>query len=186
MPYSTIIYVPANYLNTYKMHDFWGMYDVRPIGAATTETTSVQVTPSETTATVAWPTVNGAETYEMVIKDKQGNVICTLIFNSNGQLTEIAFNAPSRNGAVEQTQATGFSFTVTGLEEGTAYELTLTSKDSNGTTLDKKTIAFNTTGGTGVADILSDNTPTTKVLHDGKVFILRGDKAYTVQGQEVK
>ena len=185
MPYSTIIYVPANYLNTYKMHDFWGMYDVRPIGAATTETTSVQVTPSETTATVAWPTVNGAETYEMVIKDKQGNVICTLIFNSNGQLTEIAFNAPSRNGAVEQTQATGFSFTVTGLEEGTAYELTLTSKDSNGTTLDKKTIAFNTTGGTGVADILSDNTPTTKVLHDGKVFILRGDKAYTVQGQEV-
>ena len=186
MPYSTIIYVPAACLNTYKMHDFWGVYDVRPIGAATTETTSVQVTPSETAATVAWPTVNGAETYEMVIKDKQGNVICTLIFNSNGQLTEIAFNAPSRNGAVEQTQTAGFSFTVTGLEEGTAYELTITSKDSNGATLDKKTIAFSTAGGTGVAGILPDEAPSTKIIRGGQLLILRGDKAYTVQGQEVK
>ncbi len=186
MPYSTIIYVPANYKNTYMVHDFWGMYDVRPIGAATTETTSVQVTPGETTATIAWPTVNGAETYEMVIKDKQGNVICTLIFNSNGQLTEIAFNAPSRYGEVEQTQASGFSFTVTGLEEGTAYDLTITSKDSNGATLDKKTIAFNTTGGVGVENTQSDGLRSTKVLRDGKVFILRGDKTYIVQGQEVK
>ena len=33
MPYSTIIYVPKDYLNTYMVHDFWGLYDVRPIGA---------------------------------------------------------------------------------------------------------------------------------------------------------
>lgn len=31
LDYSTIVYVPADYLNTYKMHDVWGLYDVRPI-----------------------------------------------------------------------------------------------------------------------------------------------------------
>ena len=31
MPNSTIVYVSANYVGTYKAHDFWGQYDVRPI-----------------------------------------------------------------------------------------------------------------------------------------------------------
>lgn len=29
--YSTIVYVPADYLEIYKMHDAWGLYDVRPL-----------------------------------------------------------------------------------------------------------------------------------------------------------
>ena len=31
LDYSTIVYVPAEYLETYKMHDAWGLYDVRPL-----------------------------------------------------------------------------------------------------------------------------------------------------------
>jgi hypothetical protein len=166
------------------MHDAWGLYDVRPLGAKSTETTNLNVTPAETTAEVAWPAVSGAATYELVIKDKSGNVICTLIFNANGQLTSIAF-ATSRNGAPQQTQAAGFSFTVTGLENGTSYDLTITSKDNNGGTLDTKTISFTTTGEQGIEDVLSDQVQSTKLLHNGQIFILRGDKTYTLQGQEV-
>ena len=184
--YGTAVYVPADYFNTYMMHDFWGVYDVIPLGAASTQTDEVKVEPTTTTADVVWPAVDGAATYELVIKDKQGNVICTLIFNAQGQLTQIAFGAPSRNGALEQTQAAGFSFTVTGLEEGTAYDLTITSKDNSGATLDEKTIAFSTAGGTGVEDTQTDGLHSTKVLRDGKIYILRGEKTYTVQGQEVK
>ena len=29
--YSTIVYVPAEYLETYQLHDVWGLFDVRPI-----------------------------------------------------------------------------------------------------------------------------------------------------------
>ncbi len=183
LPNNIIIFVPADYLNTYKMHDFWGMYDVRTIGAATTETTSVQVTPSETAATVAWPTVSGAETYEMVIKDRDGNVVCTLIFNANGQLTQIAFGAPARDNA---SQAAGFAFTVTGLEEGTSYDLTITAKDGNGTTLDEKTIAFTTSGETGVDALQAGELRSSKVLRNGEVLILRDGKMYNLQGVEVK
>ena len=185
--YSTIVYVPADYLNTYKMHDAWGLYDVRPLGAKSTETTDVNVNPAENTADVAWPAVSGAATYELVIKDKSGNVICTLIFNANGQLTSIAF-APSRNGAPQQTQAAGFSFTVTGLESGTSYELTITSKDNSGTTLDTKTISFTTSGEApqGIDQVPSDQVQSTKVIKNGQILILRGEKIYSVTGQEVK
>ena len=187
LDYSTIVYVPADYLNTYKMHDAWGLYDVRPLGAKSTETTNVNVTPAENTAEVAWPAVSGAATYELVIKYKSGNVICTLIFNSNGQLTSIAFNAPSRDQAPQQTQAAGFSFTVTGLENGTSYDLTITSKDNNGGMLDTKTISFTTTGESqGIADVLSNQVQNTKILRDGQIFILRGEKEYTLTGQEVR
>ena len=185
--YSTIVYVPADYLNTYKMHDAWGLYDVRPLGAKSTETTDVNVNPAENTADVAWPAVSGAATYELVIKDKSGNVICTLIFNANGQLTSIAF-APSRNGAPQQTQAAGFSFTVTGLESGTSYELTITSKDNSCTTLDTKTISFTTSGEApqGIDQVPSDQVQSTKVIKNGQILILRGEKIYSVTGQEVK
>ena len=187
LDYSTIIYVPADYLETYKMHDAWGLYDVRPLGAKTIETTDVNVTPAENTAEVAWPAISGAATYELVIKDKSGNVICTLVFNANGQLTSIAF-APSRNGAPQQTQAAGFSFTVTGLESGTSYDLTITSKDNNGGTLDTKTVSFTTTGEApqGIDQVPSDQVQSTKVIRNGQIFILRGEKVYTLQGQEVK
>ena len=188
LDYGTIVYVPADYLETYKMHNAWGLYDVRPLGAKGTETTNLSVTPAETTADVAWPAIIGAATYELVIKDKGGNVICTLVFNANGQLTQIAFNAPARNNAPQQTQAAGFSFTVTGLENGTSYDLTITSKDNSGTTLDTKTISFTTSGDVpqGIEDVLSDQVQCTKVMRNGQVFILRGDKTYTLQGQEVK
>jgi len=172
------------------MHDYWGLYDVRPMGAASIETEDVQVTPTETTADVVWPSVDGAATYELVIKDKDGNVICTLVFNAKGQLTSIAFNAPDRDRSdmPEQGHSAGFSFTVTGLDAGTSYSLTMTAKDSKGDTIDEKEMSFTTKGGipTSVDDVQPDNVQTTKEFRNGQILILRGDKTYTLHGQEVK
>ena len=182
MPYSTIIYVPADYVSTYKAHDFWGLYDVRPLGAKPVETDEVNVTPTATTAEFIWPSVNGAATYELVIKDKSGNVICTLTFNANGQLTQLAFNAPARDKAVNHT---GFLFTVTGLEEGTTYDYTIVSKDSNGNVLDTQSGSFTTTGEQGIenVDALSKSI---KVIRNGQLLIEKNGKTYNVVGAEVK
>lgn len=185
------LYVPSASVNLYQIAEQWNaFYPILPIGAKNTDALDVNVTPAENTAEVVWPQVDGAETYELVIKDKSGNVICTLIFNANGQLTQIAFNAPSRNNAPQQTQAAGFSFTVTGLESGTSYDLTMTSKDSSGGTLDIKTISFSTTGETQGIDTpdSSDKSGSSfrKILRDGQIFILRGAKTYTLTGAEVQ
>ena len=190
LDYSTIVYVPADYLNNYIMHDVWRLYDVRALGATNTETNDVNVTPTENTAIVVWPSVSGAVTYELVIKDKNGNVICTLIFNANGQLTEIVFAAPSRDGGSREKQATGFSFTVTGLNAGTSYDLSLTAKDENGDTLEEKKMSFTTQSKvpTAIDEVSGDEQllQTTKILRNGQVLIQRGEKLYTLQGQEVK
>lgn len=94
---------------------------------------------------MTWPAVDNAATYELVIKDKSGNIICTLIFNSNGQLTSIAFAAPGRSQT--SGQIAEFSFIVTGLDSGTGYDLTITAKDEDGEVLNTATQSFTTTGG---------------------------------------
>ena len=185
LPYSTIIYVPADYLTTYKMHDFWGVFDVRPLGATSAQITDLQITPDDNTANVVWPTVENAATYEMIIKDKNGVIVCTLIFNANGQLTSIAFAAPGRSPA--STQSAGFSFTVTGLEGATLYDLTMTAKDNSGNVLQTTTKSFATNGYTAIDNVESSaKFGGQKLLHNGQLFILRDGKIYTVQGQEVK
>ena len=165
----------------------WGNFKyIECISTDNVTTDEIVVTPSENEANVIWPSVNGAATYELVIKDKDGNTVCTLIFNANGQLTSIAFNAPSRNGAPAQTQNAGFSFTITGLDSGTDYDLTLTAKDNSGNIIEETTIPFHTNWAEGIDDVQSDEVQSTKVIKDGQVLILRNGKTYTMQGQEVK
>lgn len=187
LDYGTIVYVPSNYIENYLMHDAWGLYDVRPLEATSASTTDLQVTPDDNTVEVIWPAVSGAETYELVIRDKDGNIICTLVFNANGQLTQIIFSAPGRDQAPQQAQETGFAFTVTGLNSGTAYDLTITAKDHTGSTIDTHTASFKTTGNTqGVEDVQPSDVRTRKILRDGHVFIQRGDRLYTATGEEVR
>ena len=42
VPYSTIVYVPADYLDTSKQHVTWGIYDVRPIDGSGVENVMLQ------------------------------------------------------------------------------------------------------------------------------------------------
>ncbi len=55
LSYSTIVYVPADYLETYQMHEQWGLYDVRALENSGTE---------PATYTITW-------------QDEDGNVIKT-------------------------------------------------------------------------------------------------------------
>lgn len=189
--FACTLYVLEGSVDMYKSDrsswkDFF--YNIEPISATSTTTgNDIQVTPTDNTANIVWPQVNGAEIYELVIKDKSGNIICALIFNAQGQLTSIAFSAPSRNNVPQQTQTAGFAFTVTGLNSGTNYDLVMTSKNSNGGTLQTKTVSFTTTGNAqSVENVLSGNAQSTKIFRNGQIYIFRGEKTYTLQGQEVK
>ena len=188
LSYSTIVYVPADYWDNYLYHDVWGLYNVRPIGATSTQADEVIVEPSETTVTIIWPTNPNAYTYELVVKDKSGNVVCTLIFNEQGQLLSIAFNAQKRNKAPQQTQTTGFAFTVTGLDSGTRYTTTLTSKASNGSVLNSKTLSFTTTGQPQAINNVRDDIIVSgkKIFLDGQLLIQRGDELFNALGARVK
>ncbi len=185
-PYSSIsMYVPASSVEIYEGNEYWGNFDVRAIEANQIETTVICVISTGSSADIVWSSVANAATYELVINDKMGTVVCTLIFNANGQLISIAFNAPARE---KSTETAGFSFTVTGLEEGRAYDLTITAKDENDNVLDVKSMSFVAGAGEqqGFESVYTTGKKTTKFIKDGQIYILRGEKVYTLQGQEVK
>ena len=185
-----VLYVPAGSVSAYQSADVWKDFtNILPIGAQPADVTTTTVTPSETTADIAWPQVTGAATYTIEIK-KKGELICTLIFNAQGQLISIALAAPSRNNAPQRAQAAGFSFTVTSLDSGTTYSYTMTAKGNNGNVLKTESGTFTTTGESqGIEEISSSLQGGDRgrlILHNGQIFILRGDNTYTLQGQEVK
>ena len=188
---TTVVYVHAGNISQYQKHQFWGQYDVRPIGAMSIQTDNLQVTPQDNAAEVVWPSVSGAATYEMIVKNEQGNVVCSLIFNDKGQLTQIAFHAPAFGKVPQQTEADGFAFLVTGLDSGSRYDLTITAKDNAGTTLNTFTQEFVTLGATGLDNVvMNENTSLNnarKVYEDGRVFlILPNGTKYNMLGTRVE
>ena len=192
------LYVLPNSIDMYKNAAVWrDFYYTYAIGAeeTTVTTNDVTVEPQDNAATLTWPTSNNAASYTIQIT-KDSVVFCTLIFNSNGQLTGIAF-APSRDGQAHAPAAlmtaNGLQFTVTGLDSGTQYGYSVTAKDANDQTVATYSGEFTTTS-EGIATGI-DNTPfpsgeglgeARKFLRDGQIFILRGDKIYNAQGALVK
>ena len=191
------LYVPDGRERAYKRDEFWGEFDVQVKGAETVSdpVDDVIVNPSDNTADITWPVVNNAGTYEITIT-KDDVVVCTLIFNANGQLAGIAF-APGKEGRAHYAQAAtltanGFRFTITGLTSATKYGYSVVSKNTSNAVVDTKSGTFTTTGSQQVPTNLDqigssqDGTKGRLILHNGKIFILRNGKTYTMQGQEVK
>ena len=186
--FDCVLHVLSASVDMYKAATGWrDFYYVEPIDAETiTEPVEdVVVTPTDNTAEITWPAVDNSNTYEITIT-KNGEVICTLIFNANGQLAGIAF-APSRNNANKQ-HTEGFKFTVTGLSSNTSYNYSVVAKDNTDKAIDTKSGSFKTTGSATALDQISQQpiANSQKLFKDGQLFILRGDRTYTVTGQEVK
>ncbi len=180
------LFVPAQSVELYQADKSWNLVAaILPISANQVEVPEIILTPGTSSVAVVWPAIEDAETYELIIRDENGNTLCTLVFGSDGVLRTIAFHAPERNNAPRQTQTAGFSFTLTGLESGKTYSYTLTSKDIDGQVLDTATGSFTTQTPMGMEE-LNDCRQSTKMIRDGQILILRGEKVYTITGQEVR
>ena len=183
---SCTLYVPAESLSAYRTADVWKDFgQILPINAEDTDVTTTTVTASATTADIVWPKVTGAVTYTLEIK-KNGELICTLTFDAEGHLISMSFAAPSRHNAPHQTQAAGFSFTITGLESGTTYNYTMIVKGSDGNVLKTESGTFTTIGTQGIEDLQCNPVQGIKILRNGQIFIQRGEKIYTITGQEIQ
>ena len=136
LDYSTIVYVPADYLETYKMHDAWGLYDVRPLGE---------------------PVISH---YTIRYLDHDAEVI-------KNELVELHFpQAPE----IEGFTFVGWRPIASIIEENTieieaVYEA------------HEQSIP---------AEVNVPGNPARKLVREGNVYILHGERVYTIQGQEVK
>ena len=185
--YNVYLYVPCENQRDYILDVVWGEFKfIECIGAESDETggDDVTVTPGTNDVTITWPTDNNADTYSIVIT-KDGEVFCTLTFNSNGQLVSISF-APGREGnhpaQYAEAAANGYRFTVTGLNESTKYAYNLDVKDSTDKTIKSYEGVFTTQSTTAVDEIQSTTNNVEKIFLDGQLLIIRDGKTYNAQG----
>jgi hypothetical protein len=193
------LYVQSEADRNYKRDPNWKDFDIKVIGATekTKVTNDVSVEPKADNAEFTWPKEANASTYTIEIT-KDGEVFCRLTFASTGQLVGIAF-APSRNGRHATQYATevegGFQFTVTGLNSASKYGFSLDAKDAQDQIIKHYQGEFATEGYQDKLPTALDEIDSSSlqggdrgrlILVNGQIFILRGDKIYTLQGQEVK
>jgi len=136
--YNAFLHVPCESQRLYLLDINFGNFKyIECVSSDEVSTDGVVVTPSTNDVTIIWPTETGADTYTIVIK-KGNDVFCTLTFNAEGQLLNIAF-APGRNGnhpvQYAEQVGNGYRFTVTGLTEATRYAYDITTKDASNQTL---------------------------------------------------
>ena len=186
------LFVPCAALSDYQLHEQWGQFTtIECIASEEAETEEVVIESGTTTVIITWPTEEGADTYTIVIK-KDGEVVCTLTFNSEGQLISIAF-APGRDGNhpaqyAEAVANGGYRFTVTGLEEGTHYTYNIDVKNTANQTINSHTGAFTTQSTTAVENTHSQSPMTNcqKIFRNGQLIILRDGVEYNAMGQEIQ
>ena len=149
------------------------------------DTTTVQ--PSSTSATFTWPFIVGGFSYSLTIYLDVACTIpfCTITFNQYGQLIGITFGNRAPRRTMEQED--GFTYTVSGLDANTEYYFKMETMDEDNKLINTDEGAFRTTNdATGVENQYNTVIEHRKVMINGQILIIRGDKIYTLQGQEVK
>ena len=189
--YNVYLYVPCESQRDYTLDIVWGKFKfIECIDSEDVSTDGVVITPSSNDVTITWPTESNADTYTIVI-EQDDEVFCTLTFNADGQLLNIAF-APAREGNNYPTQyaeqaGKGYRFIVTGLKEGTDYTYNITVKDAANKTIKSHAGEFTTEALTAVENTHSQS-PTTncqKIIRNGQLLILRDGVEYTIMGQKL-
>ena len=187
VPDTATLIVPSQSIEEYAADEVWGRFRIQQNqepGHVTTETT-------ETAVNFTWPSVEGASYYTLIIwaNEERTEKICTLTFNSMGQLVEIDFSrhAPARRA---MNTAASFSFRYNGLSEGTDYWFTMTATDDNNNELYSASGSFKTLGETGtttyIDQIPSDQVQCTKALRDGQLVIIRDGAMYNAEGKRIQ
>lgn len=149
------------------------------------DTTTVQ--PSSTSATFTWPFIVGGFSYSLTIYLDVACTIpfCTITFNQYGQLIGITFGNRAPRRSMEQED--GFTYTVSGLDVNTEYYFKMETMDEDNKLINTDEGAFRTTNeATGIENQYNTVIEHRKVMINGQIYIIRGDKTYTLQGQEVK
>ncbi|MBQ6978640.1 MAG: leucine-rich repeat domain-containing protein [Paludibacteraceae bacterium] len=148
---------------------------------------------TDSSALFTWFPYPDVINYHITIKE--GNqLFAEYDVNGNGQIVSSQQYAPSVYNQKKDTTNSStdyFVISLEGLSAGTDYNYTIDgSNASNAPIIYHEEGSFTTLneGEEGLFDIISDNPrkQAVKLLRDGQIFILRGEKVYTVTGEEVR
>ena len=82
---------------------------------------------------------------------------------------------------------TGTSIILSELKSNTAYDVWVVAYGSgNLYSVESQKVRFTTLAGQGLDDVQSDKVQSTKVIRNGQIFIIRGDKTFNALGVEIQ
>ena len=188
--YNAFLYIPCKNKKVYMLDEVFGNFKyIECISSDEVSTNDIVITPGTNDVTITWPTEGNADTYTIVIK-KDGEVVCTLTFNADGQLLNIAF-APGRDGnhpvQYAEQAGNGYRFTVTGLEESTDYTYDIVVKNEANQVIETHSGKFTTESLTAVENTHSQSPMTNcqKLLRNGQLIIIRDGVEYNAVGSRL-
>ena len=194
----TVLLVPCDSLAAiYRANSIWRGFNIQvdsTLLEMPEKEPEVETQPDEHSVQFTWPAVEGASYYTLIIwaNEERTEKICTLTFNSMGQLVEIDFSKHAPTRRAKNTTGT-FSFRYNGLDENTDYWFTMTASDANNTELFYASGSFATLGAntpTAIEEI-SDETGTFegsngKILRNGQIYLIYEGRMYDVRGNRIK
>jgi hypothetical protein len=148
----------------------------------------VNITPYSNSAAVIFPFITGALSYQLVIRDLLGNVVCKIMFSASGHLMGVVF-APNRNRAQQHaTETTGFNFTVEGLDANTTYVYEFVANDETDEVIETLSGSFTTKAESSTEDNEQVNSPSAirKYLEGGHLMINNNANSFDAQGKMVR
>ena len=190
----TVLLVPCDSLaEIYRANSIWNGFNIQvdsTLLELPEKEPEVETQPDEHSVQFTWPAVEGATYYTLIIwaNEERTEKICTLTFNSMGQLVEIDFSKHSPARRAKNTTGT-FSFRYNGLDENTDYWFTMTASDENDTELFNASGSFATLGAnspTNIDDVHRDDVQCIKVLRNGHIYLMYEGRMYDIQGNQLK
>jgi len=173
--------------NPYRMTMVEDTYLRAIFAAANTTPEETAVTPTSTTATFTWPLIIGGYTYTLTIYLNSEMTIpfCDILFDQFGRFISRIFSAaPARH---QMAQNDSFTYTITDLTPKTDYYFQMKASSQDDLLLNTDIGSFKTEDTTtGIDEMVNDQIVNVKVLRDGHLYILHGNKIFTATGQEVR
>ena len=190
----TVLLVPCDSLaEIYRANSIWKGFNIQvdnTLLEQDQQDQEVTTEPEEHSVQFTWPAVEGASYYTLIIwaNEERTEKICTLTFNTMGQLVEINFSKHAPARLPQEKESDSFSFRYNGLDENTDYWFTLSAFSSDEIELYSTSGSFKTLGNptpTGMENIQSDHVPCTKIIRDGQIYIMYEGQMYDVRGDRL-
>ncbi|MBR0196038.1 MAG: leucine-rich repeat protein [Paludibacteraceae bacterium] len=150
------------------------------------DTIVAEVVPQDTVAVITTPVVDYVYSFTLIIWADEAHTQVLVIVTYDGEGNQISVTRPSAVRS-RAPQAKDISFEIGGLEPSKTYPYTLVACEDDGSILTSLNSSFSTTSEqSGIQGVNGEQGEIVKFLRDGQLYILRGDKIYTVTGAQVK
>lgn len=150
------------------------------------DTIVAEVVPQDTVAVITTPVVDYVYSFTLIIWADEAHTQVLVIVTYDGEGNQISVTRPSAVRS-RAPQAKDISFEIGGLEPSKTYPYTLVACEDDGSILTSLNSSFSTTSEpSGIQGVNGEQGEIVKFLRDGQLYILRGDKIYTVTGVQVK